>query len=267
MPISPNYRNIHIDETKLYTICLKSFKNQRLYLEQNLNNLWNNHITDIFTEYEYLLSQLNLYPKKDFNLWLEWFWRWMWINDMIEESKNPIIKSCNKWYKKRFRLFQPILTETWIRINKNLANQYATLRWNLELSDFKWTITHTTKFNVIKILKEWLENNLTINDIQNEINKLNEKLFSPARARSIAITEIWKAYEYWNYQPIKELSESWVQIKKLWLTCRDVKVRPEHMECEELWWVDLDFEYPSVWTKIPPWWVNCRCTMEYDFEL
>lgn len=38
-----------------------------------------------------------------------------------------------------------------------------------------------------------------------QINK-SDRLFSQARAQTIAVTEIWKAYEYWNYEPIRQLS-------------------------------------------------------------
>ena len=51
-----------------------------------------------FTEYEYLLSQFDLYPKKDF------IYEWNDFGDECEfifrRIKESIIKSCNKWYKK-----------------------------------------------------------------------------------------------------------------------------------------------------------------------
>ena len=267
MPVSSNYRNIKNNESLVYISLIKSFRKASLFLEENVKDLYINHVYDICVEYEILSSSLNLYTKRTAEIWMKEFWVWLWVYDVIDHVGKQVQKACLKWYQKRVRLFDDIITRTWVIVNPDIWKDYLELWRNLELSNYRGTITHTTKYNVISILKNWVDKWLSVWEVQKQISSLSSKLFSKARARSIAVTEMWRAYEYGNYQPIRQLSDAWVAIRKYWLTCRDNKVRPEHRECEELWWVDLDYVYPSVWVPIPPWWVNCRCTIEYDFDL
>jgi len=272
MPVSADYRRLLRRENKIYSIILKSFKTQQKFLEDNLEILYTKYPTNISVAYTYLENVMNIYPKKwreteiaEEPLW--WFWREMWVYKMIQDMKSQIQKSTEKWYKKRYRVFQPKLIGVWIEFHDTLPKEYADKRENLQLSNYKWTISHTTKYDVIKALKEWIDTNKTRWEVSKDIEAISTTLFSKWRARTIAVTEMWKAYEYWNYVPMQELADKWYKVKKFWLTCRDAKVRPEHAECEALGRVDLAYVYPSVWTDIPPGWVNCRCTIEYDFDL
>lgn len=268
MSVSADYRRLLKRELKVRTIINKSFKRQRAFLQDNVkelyekykynieitwNNLQNEHV-DIFKKSRYDIEN-------DEPLW--WFRKEMWLYDLIGDLKPQIWKAVEKWYKKSFRLLEPLLAENWFRYYTDIISNYSNKRWELNLSDYKWSISHTTKYDVIEILKNWIDNNLTVDEVAKQIEKKSEVLFGNWRANTIAITEMWKAYEYWNFQPIKQLSDVWIQMEKKRETCHDSRVRETHRQCEDEWRVDLDYIYPSVWVDIAPWWVNCRCTMLY----
>lgn len=187
----------------------------------------------------------------------------MWVNDMVNQLEKPISKGVEKWYKTTRNKFKKILTQNAIVYNAWIILNYAR-EWSvLQLSNFRWAISHTTKFEVIKVLKEGLDNNRTYNQVKDKIHKINQVIFGKPRARTIAVTEMGKWYEYWNVHPMRELQAVWVQVLKKRQTCNDGKVRPDHMECEELGRVPLEFIYPSVKVPYPPGWPNCRCTNQH----
>ena len=270
--LSQDYRNLLRKESKIYSIVQKSFKKQRKYLDENIRDLYENYVYIVSIEYNILQNEhVHLYPDRKW--WkdemfgddpMKWFRRAMWVNALIDELKLPIEKTFEHWYKKQYRKFRKLLEWNWIDYYPNNASDYANKWWELNLSNYKWSISHTTKRDVISVLKNGIDNHLSWTDIQEDINKIDDKLFWLPRARAIAVTETAKAYEYWNRQPIEALENVWIKMQKKRLTVWDDRVRPEHMECEEEWWMPIDYVYPSVWTDMPPWWVNCRCTLQYQ---
>ena len=274
MSLPLNHRRILTNETKVYTICQKSFKKQYEFLMNNLEDLYENYVYNVELCYNELLNaNVDLYRNKksrEYIEWqweqLEWFWAEMWVYDLIEDIEPQLEKTVMKWYKKRYRLFETALLWNWFTYYPDTWSNYAKLWWELNLSNYKWAISYTTKRKVIEIIKNWYDNNLWVWEVAKQINEISDKLFGKARARTIATTEIWKAYEYWSYQPVKQLQSVWVPMKKKWQTVDDDRVRPAHMECELEWRVDLDYMYPAVWQLICPEWVNCRCTMEYKVD-
>lgn len=270
MSVSPDYRRLLKRELKTRTIIQKSFKRQRQFLEDHVEDLYENYKYNIeITRAKLNWQHVHLYPEKkerydiENNEPLWWFRKQMWVYDLIEDMKPQIRRAVEKWYKRSFRLLEPLLEENWFSYYDDLIRNYENQWWELNLSDYKWAISRTTKYDVVRILKEWIDNNMTPWEVANQIYELNDKLFWKARANTIAVTELWKAYEYGNYQPIKQLEDAWIPMEKKWETVHDSKVRPEHRECEDEWWVRSDYVYPSVWTMIPPWWPNCRCTILY----
>lgn len=269
MSVSADYRRLIDKEVKTITLILKSFKKQSKFLEANVEELYEKYKYNIEIEWNLMNNEhVHLYPEKSRENTentdvLQWFRSEMWVDDMIEDLKPQIRKAVEKWYKRRYRLVEWLLIENGFRYYEDIPSNYANHRWELHLSDYKWAISRTTKFDVIKILKNWIDENLTPGEVAKRISDISPDLFSKARARTIAVTELWKAYEYWNYQPIEQLESVWIKMEKKWETCHDAKVRPEHMECEMEWRVRSDYVYPSVWVDIPPWWPNCRCTILY----
>lgn len=269
MSVSADYRRLLKRELKIRTIIEKSFKKQREFLEKNVEKL--------FTEYTYNIQLtrnilngevVHLYPETKSRYDIEnneplwWFRKEMWLFDMIETMRPQIERAVEKWYKRSFRLLEPLLLENWFRYYKDTIDNYANKRWDLNLSNYKGSISHTTKHDVIECLKQWIDENWTVSEVAQRIQKIDNVLFWPARANTIAVTEMWRAYEYGNYQPIEQLESVWIPMEKKRETCHDSRVRPEHVECEKIWRVDISYIYPT-WTDIAPWWPNCRCTMLY----
>lgn len=274
MVLSPDYRRLLRKEIKAYTIVQKSFKKQAKRLEENVEDLYNNYVVNIWLAYNYLQNaNVHIYPIQE-KRWqdeywdepLAWFRRAMWVEEMFSQLWPVIARSYEKWYKLSYRLFKQKLEENWFNYYPELISDYERYWWELNLSNYKWAISYTTKRDIIKILKDWIDNHLWGWEIRKRITEYNPVLFSKARARSIAVTEMHKAYEFWNLQPMQQLSSVWIPVKKKWLTVGDDRVRPTHQACEDEWRVDIDYTYPSVWVDIPPWWVNCRCTILYHID-
>lgn len=269
--LSPDYRNMLKKEAKAYSIIQKSFKKQSKFLKENAQDLYENHVYLISLEYNKLSNtNVNLYPdskgRQDEVRWdtpLEWFWRAMWIAQLIEDLEIPISKAFEQWYKREYNKFRQLLNENWINYYANAKTDYAKDRWLLNLSDYKWAISFTTKWDVIRTLKEWIDQHLSRTDMQERINAIDPILFWLPRARTIAVTEMAKAYEYGNKQPIQALNDAWILMEKHRLTVWDERVRPEHEMAEQEWWLEFNEIFQSVWVDTPPWGVNCRCTIQY----
>lgn len=272
MALSADYRRLLNREMKIYSIIQKSFKQQQKFLEDNVEDLFMNYKYNIEIEWNLMNDvHVHIYPDKKWRFDVEnnkplWGFRSaMWIDWMIESLKKYIWKAVEKWYKMTYRLFEPLLRENWFSYYEDVISNYENDRWILNLSDYKWSISRTTKYDVIKVLKNGIDNNLTPQEVAKQITEIDERLFWKPRARTIAITEMRKAYEYWNYQPIRQLENVWIPMMKKRQTCDDAKVRPEHMDCELEWRVRSTHEYQSVWWVLyPPWWPNCRCTILYQ---
>lgn len=270
--LSQDYRNLLHKESKIYAKIQKALKKQKKYFDENWKDLYENWIYIINIEYNILKNEhVHLYPEEKKN-WkdevfgddpMEWFRRAMWIYEMIEDLQLPLEKVFEHWYKRSYRKFSKLLKENAIDYYKNKPSEYAKEWWELNLSNYKWAISYTTKWDVVNTLKNGIDNHLTIWEIQKEINQIDERLFGLPRARAIAVTETTKAYEYGNLQPIRALEEAWITMEKRWLTVWDERVRPTHQECQDEWWMPIEYIYPSVWVGFPPWWVNCRCTIQY----
>lgn len=270
MSVSADYRRLLKRELKIRTIIEKSFKKQSEFLQNNVKDLYENYKLNIeITRNNLNNEHVHLYPDKkdrydvENNEPLWWFRKEMWVDDLLEDMKPQIKKAVEKWYKRSFRLFEPLLIENWFRYYYDTIDNYANKRWELQLSNYRWAISFTTKHDVIQILKNWIDNHLTVDEVAKQIEAKSEVLFWKWRANTIAVSEMWKAYEYWNFQPIAQLQSVWIEMEKKRETCHDSRVRETHRQCEEEWRVSVDYIYPSVWVDIAPWWPNCRCTMLY----
>ena len=273
MSLSPDYRRLLRKEVKAYTIIQKSFKKQEQFLNDNVIDLYENYTINISVAYNYLQNaNVHIYPDKKAREDeyqeepLAWFWRAMWVEEMFKQLEPVIAKSYEKWYKMSYRLFKKKLEENWFDYYPELVSNYEKYWWELNLSNYKWAISYTTKRDVIKVLKEWIDNHWSWLEVAKKISEISPVLFGKPRARTIAVTEMHKAFEFWNLQPMQQLSSVWIPVKKKWLTVGDDRVRPEHTACEDEGRVDIDYTYPSVWVDIPPWWVNCRCTILYHID-
>ena len=158
----------------------------------------------------------------------------------------------------------------WFSINWWLKNDEASIYiqnlQDLHLSQRKWSISRTTKLWILEILQEWVDEWLSNSQIAKRISEKDPFIFSKARWELIAVQEIGRAYEYWNYLPMKQLKDKWEIVKKKWITAWDEKVRPEHRKNWEDNWIDLEIPFSWTQSKIAPTWFRCRCSVVYDIQ-
>ena len=270
MAVKLNHRRIGANESRVFAIGYRSLRQQRKFLLDNLTELYTDFTWQIEKEYNYLTQPTeNIYGGE--KQWqtdvssepLDGFWREMWVYEMIDKIKPQIRKTTDKWYKKRYRLWREQMEINGFIFDDQIAIDYMQTFGELNLSNFKWSISKTTKLDVVKVLKEWLDNNWSISQVRDGIMKLDNTLFSKARSEMIAITEVGKAYEHWNFVPAKQLQSVGKIVQKKWQTVQDSRVRETHMQNENEWWVDLDYIYPATNTTLPPTGVRCRCTTLY----
>ena len=273
MAVDTNYRRIGRNEIIVSTICQKSFRRQSKFLKENLKELYENYPNKIEAEYNYLNQPFpDIYAGE--KAWqtdissepMDGFWREMGVYDMIDSTKPQIKKTVDKAYTRRYRNRSDSMEKYGYTFDKNVGIQYMDTYWELNLSNFKWSISRTTKVWVINVLKDGLDNNLGVKEVAKNITALDNKLFAPSRAKTIAITEVGKAYEHGNFVPAKQLQNAGVGMVKLWATVRDSRVRPSHRDNESLSRKPLDFVYPATNTPKAPTGVGCRCTMLYEIN-
>lgn len=183
-------------------------------------------------------------------------WSKLWIDKLIYSLWKEIGKAAKLWIKIIWKVFN---IDTWLTEETYLD------KWtNEQTQDYYWSLNHETKRQLLYTIKQAIDNGRGVDKLQEEIIKIDEVIFWKGRAKTIAITEIHRAYEWWKFTPMEELSNQGKIVQKFRLTCNDDKVRETHMEAQEEWWVDIDYIFPSLWVKMPPWWYNCRCNLLYN---
>lgn len=241
--------------------CTRSLRSQSNYLKKNWEALYQRVFDWYFSQYwrkdiEWVNKFLNL---DDFR-------EKMWVYSMIESIKGNVRRVIDMWYKINYRTFRKPLEEN--AIDFNLQNQrslqYMREFTELHLSDYKGSISLTTKNAVIEKLRYWIENNLSYWEVAKEIEKLDNLIFSRTRAKLIATREIGKAYEYGNYIPMLQAHNAWLTVEKHWLSTRDEKVTFECSENDRLWFVHFKhvYIYDNDDIAVRSWNPNCRCSME-----
>ena len=180
----------------------------------------------------------------------------LWIDKLIYSLWKEIGKAAKLWIKIIWKIFN---IDTWLT-----EETYLTKWTNEQTQDYYWSLNNETKRQLLYTIKQAIDNGWSVDKLQEEIIKIDEVIFWKGRAKTIAITEIHRAYEWWKFTPMEELSNQGKIVQKFRLTCNDDKVRETHMEAQDEGRVDIDYIFPSVWVKMPPWWYNCRCNLLYN---
>lgn len=77
------------------------------------------------------------------------------------ENLGPVIaRSYEKGYKLSYRLFKEKLEENGFRFDSSLITNYQDYWGELNLSNYKGAISYTTKHDIIKILKDGIDNHI-----------------------------------------------------------------------------------------------------------
>lgn len=139
---------------------------------------------------------------------------------------------------------------------KYLASDYAFM-----LSD-EWLLK-LTKEDLTRIVGEGISAGKSYGQIAKEIEEDIPFAFSKSRAKLIAVNEVWRAYWFWYFEPVKEMQKEGYTMEKQWITSHDSKVRPTHMANQSEWWIDIDKNWNATNDEFAPSThdINCRCFM------
>lgn len=210
----------------------------------------------INTEYEKLNSpQPSINGNFEKALRNDNLWSKLGIDKFLDNISWEIEKAVEVWVKLMNKLFW---TDFWNQ------NDYIQQRRSEQDNNYYGSLNLETKKQLLWTIKQAIDWNWSVEELQEAIINIDKIIFWKGRAKTIAITEIHRAYEWWKYTPMKELQDWGAVVQKFRLTCNDDKVRETHMEAQDEGRVDLDYIFPSLWVKYPPWWYNCRCNLLYN---
>lgn len=229
-----------------------------------------NWLYKIMKKYKKQFVYLLKTEQKDFtsfNLKLKTF-----LNSMVEAMADylpkPLQAVINKWVSSQKDL-NPNFWISWDLRNEPAVVYLKNLK-ELHLSQRDWSIAPTTIKEIIWILKNWLEKWMSYTDIAEDIVKLDPFVFSQSRAELIAVTEVWRAYEYWKWLPMKDLQNQWFIVLKKWQTVNDERVRESHRQNQRDWYIPLDIPFSWTWDLLAPakkkQSYRCRCSVIYQIK-
>lgn len=183
----------------------------------------------------------------------------LWSALILSKRAKPVLQ---KWSKETEKL-NPDFS-----INFNLRNDPAvryldsliTLHTNTKIN---WSIWRTTYTRILWLVREWVSEWLSYTEVAEKITELDPLVFSKERAKNIAVSELWQAYEKWKVLPMEDLQAKWEIVLKKWQTVRDERVRPEHRANEADWYIPLDNPFSWTWSYTAPTWARCRCATIY----
>ena len=146
------------------------------------------------------------------------------------------------------------------------AIDYLNAKKTLHLSDYKGSISRTTKRAILKILTGAAESGQSYQDTAKQIMQQgDEGVFSYFRAQMIATNEIGHAYGEGNHEMVDIYKqETGAIIEKCWLTVNDDQVTDECMANQDMGWIGFDEHFDSG-DSIAPRSSNprCRCDCGY----
>lgn len=239
----------YVNELQLNRIILPHLQKQQEYL--------NKHLRYLYDHPNLVLSNLNYISIKEIWESLEDFWDNMWVYEMVYAMSDEVEKVAIKWYKERYMQQIKLMLEHRIPEDLNIPYEIAKSREELHLSNYKWSISRTTKLKILEILKEWIQTWASYNEVAQKIKLLDPILFWEYRSKMIAVNEAAKVYEAGNYAPMKSLSDVWERVMKKRMTVWDERVSKEICLANELeGWIELSSFFQS-WHDIPTGHVNC----------
>lgn len=248
-------------ELKIRKKVKKALKKQHDFLIENWERLYNNVFARYYSRYKTLDGIEKWFAS------LDDFFKSMGIYEMIREIADDIKKVVQIGHKTNYRLHKQDMVKFGISFNVNnpAVNQYMRDFEALQLSDRDASISLTTKNNVIAVLREWVEENLSYTEVAKKIQALDQTTFSFNRAKLIAVNETAKAYEHGNYIPMKEIAAQGANVEKSRSTVKDARVSRQCQWDAAVWWIWLYEQFPSG-NDVPPWHVSCRCTALYRVQ-
>lgn len=248
-------------ELKVRKKVKKELQKQFNFLVEHGEELYNKVFLRYFTSYKTLDG-----IEKDFSR-LEDFWEEMGIYRMIDKLKTDIKKVLQLGFKVSYRKHQEDmeLFNVSFDLNNPAVSEYMRKFEDLHLSNYKGSISLTTKNAVIAELRKGVEQNLSYTEVAKNIQALDKTVFSLNRAKLIATNETGKAYEFGNYVPMKEAANQGATVEKKRSNVWDARVSRQCLKDSAADWISLNESFPS-WNDMAPGHVSCRCTILYRIK-
>jgi SPP1 gp7 family putative phage head morphogenesis protein len=127
-------------------------------------------------------------------------------------------------------------------------------------------IAESTGRSVLSVVERGLLEGLSVDQIAEQVQ--GATFFNANRARRIAQTESTRAVNAASLQAYREAANLGIQLKKEWISSRDDRTRPEHLELDgQNIGIDQPFEIGGYQGMSPGEFgvgsmdVNCRCTI------
>jgi hypothetical protein len=153
-------------------------------------------------------------------------------------------------------------------VSVDLANERA-IEWaRTYSSQLSNGLIDTRRRHMGRFIGDYLENKIDRDGLFERVGRI----YGPAKAEEIAITEVTRAAVQGERLVVDELTKEGVLLRKVWLTVRDANVCPV---CEPLDGVKAEgigfnayFVNPSSGRQYdnPPAHTRCRCGVRYDYE-
>jgi len=167
------------------------------------------------------------------------------LNKMIDATIKfiPALKPIiNRWIEKKIN---PKFEFNW-DLRNDPAVRYLQKLTELHLSQNKGSIWKTTTDEILKILRNWINEWLSYTQIAKQIKTTDPLVFSKTRAELIAVTEVGRAYEFWKFESVLDLQNKWNIVLKKWQTVEDDRVRQSHRQNQRDGYIPLNV--PFSWT-------------------
>lgn len=224
-------------ESRLKQRLFSQFSQQKKELISNLqNNLFN---ISFFTKK--WNNKIFIFYKKELPSIIKRWW-WFWYQKFKKQLWNQYLWNFFKW--------------------DSLASEYFDNITQIQLSEYKGSITTTTNEGIKEILKKWVDEWKSYWQIAKEINEVDPFIFSKSRAKLIALTETWNAFGYWDYIVWKDLQKQWFEMEKRAITRGDARVRATHRHNAREGWIDYNKSFSWTWSLYLPNGFRCRCNMD-----
>jgi len=182
-----------------------------------------------------------------------------WTAVLISKRSRSVIEKGTKEtlkYNPDFKINWDLRNDDAVRYLEDIKTKHSDIF-------LKGSIWETTYRRVIDAISKWVDEWLSYTEVWKQLTEIDWAVFSESRARAIAVSELWTAYEQWKYLPMKDLQDSWEIVLKKWQTVEDERVRPTHRQNQDDWYIPLDLPFSWTGTKIAPNPPSCRCSLIY----
>lgn len=184
------------------------------------------------------------------------------VDDIVIYSsttyKKGVTKGINELDMGKFGISFDIVNEEAVAYLKRLKD--------LQLSNFKGTISRNTKDTIKRILTDSVEKGESYQEVARLIRDQSKAgVFSTARAQLIATNQIGTAYGQGNQDIVDAfVAETHLIVQKAWQTVEDDRVTEECAANEDVGWLGNTEAFPSGDEQAPrasnP---RCRCVTKY----